>query len=246
MALGLIAALGAVRRVLAIDPIAATQPGERTMRLALRELRRNPGRFVVATITISVIAILLMFLGALLDGLLQLSTGAYQAQRGQLIVLSADSKGVLGASQLSKDAYTTVTAATEDATGREVVDPSAGGTGPAIGGYGETTLGARLSGGDDRDLVSVRLRGYELAPAGLPATAPDAGKVWADPDLVGKFEVGDVLELGPARAEVEVIGFLDTADTPSLAGCRSRWIPGAPSPASARPDAGATTSSPRG
>ncbi len=210
------------------------------MRLALRELRRNPGRFVVATITISVIAILLMFLGALLDGLLQLSTGAYQAQRGQLIVLSADSKGVLGASQLSKDAYTTVTAATEDATGREVVDPSAGGTGPAIGGYGETTLGARLSGGDDRDLVSVRLRGYELAPAGLPATAPDAGKVWADPDLVGKFEVGDVLELGPARAEVEVIGFLDTADTPSLGGLWGSLDTWRTVLASARPDAGAT------
>jgi len=36
------------------------------MRLALRELRRQPGRFAIATLTL--IAVLLMFLGGLLDG----------------------------------------------------------------------------------------------------------------------------------------------------------------------------------
>ena len=39
------------------------------MRLALRELRRRPGRFGVATVILTLIAILLMFLGGLLDGL---------------------------------------------------------------------------------------------------------------------------------------------------------------------------------
>lgn len=174
------------------------------MRLALRELRRNPGRFLVATITISLIAILLMFLGALLDGLLQFATGAYQAQRGQLIIMTSDSKGVLSASTV------------DDQTRDEVTD--ALGPDATVGGYGETALGARLEGGDERELVSVRLRGYELAPAGLPDEAPKTGEVWADPDLVGDFEVGAVLQLGPGRAEVTVVGFLAQGETPSRAG----------------------------
>ena len=40
------------------------------MRLALRELRRRPGRCVTATAVLAVLAVLLMFLGGLLDGLL--------------------------------------------------------------------------------------------------------------------------------------------------------------------------------
>ena len=149
------------------------------MRLALRELRRNPGRFFVATVTISLIAILLMFLGALLDGLLQLSTGAYQAQRGQLLVLNADARGVLGSSQLTAD---------DRADLDELVGDG------SVNSYSETVLGARLDGGDERDLFTVRLRGFELPPEGL-AEVPADGEVWADPDLVGNVEVGDVLLL---------------------------------------------------
>ena len=189
------------------------------MRLALRELRRTPGRFLVATITISLIAILLMFLGALLDGLLQLSTGAYQAQRGQLIVMTTDSKGVLSASSIDADARADVVAAVEEVTGETVPDQAdADAAGPAVAGYGETALGARLDGGDERELVAMRMRGYELAPAGLPAQPPAAGEVWADPDLASSFEVGDVLLLGPGRAEVTIVGFLEQGDTPSLGG----------------------------
>src|SRR5690606_34903531 len=38
------------------------------MILALRELRRRPGRFLVAAAILTLIALLLMFLGGLLDG----------------------------------------------------------------------------------------------------------------------------------------------------------------------------------
>lgn len=179
------------------------------MKLALRELRRTPGRFLVATITISLIAVLLMFLGALLDGLIQLSTGSIQAQRGQVIVMSNDSRGVLSASRISSDERQTVGQAVADAAGT---------TDPAVGGYGEVTVGARLAGGDERQLTSVRVRGYEIAPAGLPATAPASGEVWADPDLVSDYTVGDVLQLGPGRVEVQIVGFLDANQTPSLGG----------------------------
>ena len=44
------------------------------MKLALKELRRRPGRFSTAAVILTLIAILLMFLGGLLDGLIASST----------------------------------------------------------------------------------------------------------------------------------------------------------------------------
>ena len=71
--------------------------GRRPMRLALRELRRRPGRFAVAAVILTLIAMLLMFLGGLLDGLLGSSTGAYRAQRADLIVYATDAAHLAGA-----------------------------------------------------------------------------------------------------------------------------------------------------
>ena len=59
------------------------------MRLALREMRRRPGRFATATVLLTLIAMLLMLLGGLLDGLIQRSTGAIRAQRADLVVFSS-------------------------------------------------------------------------------------------------------------------------------------------------------------
>jgi hypothetical protein len=56
------------------------------MKLALRELGRRPGRFATATVILTLIAILLMFLGGILDGLISSSTGAIKAQDGDAIV----------------------------------------------------------------------------------------------------------------------------------------------------------------
>lgn len=178
------------------------------MRLALRELRRTPGRFLVATVTISLIAVLLMFLGALLDELIRLSTGSIQAQRGQIVVVSNDSRGVLAASRIQSENRRAATSAVDAVAGPDAT----------VGGYGEVALGARLKDGDERELTAVRVRGYELAAAGLPRTPPTGDEVWADPDLVGDFEVGDVIQLGSGRAEVTIVGFLDPSQTPSRGG----------------------------
>ncbi|HMS87537.1 MAG TPA: hypothetical protein PKE56_03790, partial [Acidimicrobiales bacterium] len=74
------------------------------MKLALRELRRRPGRFVTATAVLTVLAILLMFLGGLLDGLLAGSTGAYRAQRADLIVYSSTARESLVRSRIDQPA----------------------------------------------------------------------------------------------------------------------------------------------
>jgi putative ABC transport system permease protein len=58
------------------------------VKLALTELRRRPGPVLDRTVILTLIAILLMFLGGLLDGLIASSTGAIRAQDADAIVYS--------------------------------------------------------------------------------------------------------------------------------------------------------------
>ena len=177
------------------------------MRLALRELRRRPGRFAVATVILTLIAVLLMFLGGLLDGLLASSTGAYRAQQADLIVYSAGARESLVRSRITDDQRARI-------DGVEGVS--------ATGGLGSVQLGAR-TGDDDasRDLLATALLGYELAPDGLPAEPPAPGTVIADSSLQADgVDEGTTLLLGPRRSPVEVVGFVD--DT-RYAGQGSLW-----------------------
>lgn len=166
------------------------------MRLALRELRRRPGRFAVATVILTLIALLLMFLGGLLDGLIGSSTGAYRAQQADVIVYSSAAQGSLVRSRVTDEVRAQV-AAVDGVT--------------EVGGLGSLQLGARLEGEEDsKDLVATVLFGYELAPRGLPETPPETGEVVADSSLdAAGVEAGTTLLLGPARTPVEVIGFVD-------------------------------------
>jgi putative ABC transport system permease protein len=163
------------------------------MRLALRELRRRPGRFVAATAILGAIAVLLMFLGGLLDGLIASSTGAYRAQQADVVVYSAEARDSLARSRIDPPVRTAV----EEVDG---VD--------ATGGLGTVQLGARPAGEpDSRDLIATALVGYELAPRGLPTTPPPRGQVIADDSIQAEgVAVGDTVLLGPARTPVEVVG----------------------------------------
>ena len=162
------------------------------MRIALRELRRRPGRFAVAAAILTLIAVLVMFLGGLLDGLTGSSTGAYRAQNADLLVFSSTSRDSIVRSRI------------EPGTVRQVdgVDGVA-----SAGGLGSVQLAARLSSSGPKDLFPVVLFGYESPPRDL-AQPPPPGKVFADDSLeadgVGK---GSTLILGPAGSRVEVIGF---------------------------------------
>lgn len=165
------------------------------MKLALRELRRRPGRFVIATAILTLIALLLMFLGGLLDGLVAGSTGALRAQQGDLIVYSESSQDSLVRSRIEPEV-------------RAKVEAGAGGA--TVSGLGSVQLGARIDGHGPRDLVPVVLFGYESAPRGVPDGIPAAGEVYADRSLEAEgVETGSVIRLGPARSPVKVIGFLD-------------------------------------
>jgi hemin transport system permease protein len=165
------------------------------MRIALRELRRRPGRFLVATAILTLIAVLLMFLGGLLDGLTKGNTGAFRAQRADLMVFSATAKDSLVRSRI-------------DPAVRRRVERASGVT--AVGGLGSLQIGSRVPGHGPRDLVAVVLFGYELAPRGLPARPPARGEVYADDVLRSEgVRVGTVIRLGPQRTPIRVVGFVD-------------------------------------
>jgi putative ABC transport system permease protein len=165
------------------------------MKLAVRELVRAPGRFVTAAAILTLISLLLMFLGGLLDGLLQASTGAVRAQSGDLIVYTDSSKASLLRSRIDVETGAVV----EGVDG--VVE---------VGGLGVVQLGARVPGNGPRDLAGVALFGYEIAPSGVPDTAPPLGEAYADDILEADgVEVGMQILLGPARSPVTIVGFVD-------------------------------------
>ncbi len=168
------------------------------MKLALRELARQPGRFVTATLILTLIAILLMFLGGLLDGLIRSSTGAIRIQDADAIVFSESSQASFLRSRIEPDVRSTIEAD----------------IGPDVGGLGVVLLGARVPGNGPRDLANVAVWGYETAPTGVPEP-PGPGQAWADENLrADGVEIGQELLVGPARTPLEIVGWVeDTAYT---------------------------------
>jgi putative ABC transport system permease protein len=175
------------------------------MRLALRELARRPGKFVTATLILTLIAILLMFLGGLLDGLIRSSTGAVRAQQADAIVYSEASQASFVRSRIEPGTRADIEAL-------DGVDE--------VGGLGVVQLGARVPGNGPRDLANVAVWGYELAPRGVPAP-PAPGEAWADEVLQADgVELGDELLVGPSRTPIVVVGWVE--DT-SLNGQAGLW-----------------------
>lgn len=181
------------------------------MRLALRELRRRPGRFVVATVILTLITVLVVFLGGLLDGLIRNATGGLEAQPADLVVYAADADASFVRSRITADQ-------------RERVEQLAGVA--EVGGLGVVQLGARVPGAGPRDLADVALFGVERAPAGL-ADLPADGEVVADTSLQHDgIEQGMTIELGPQRTPVTVVGFVDDTNyigQGSLWGTLATW-----------------------
>ena len=122
------------------------------MRLAMRELRRRPGRFITASVILTLVAVLVMFLGGLLDGLVRGSTGALRAQDADVIVYSDAARSTFARSRIDADSRAAVEAV-----------PGVART----GGIGIVQLGARVPGNGPRDLAATALFGYELAPSGI-------------------------------------------------------------------------------
>jgi putative ABC transport system permease protein len=162
------------------------------VRLALRELRRRPGRFSGAVATVGVLAFLVLFLGGLLDGLYLGSTGAIRAQDADVFVYSATARDSFLRSRITPEVRAEVEAA-------DGVD--------GVGGLGLALVGAAVPGEDE--LADAAVIGYELAPIGVPEP-PAPGEAWADRRLTAfGVDEGDTLLLGPAEVPITVIGWVE-------------------------------------
>jgi putative ABC transport system permease protein len=161
------------------------------VKIALRELRRRPGRFVIATGMLTLLVFLLLFLGGLLDGLYNGSTGALRAQEGELLVFSEASRDSLIRSRITPETRAAVASTPGVATTR---------------GLGAALVGANVPG--ESELADVAVLGYQGGVAGVPAPPP-AGEAWADRRLeAAGVETGMTLGVGRTRIPVRVRGFV--------------------------------------
>ncbi|HET9723205.1 MAG TPA: ABC transporter permease [Actinomycetota bacterium] len=167
------------------------------MRLGWKELVRRPGRFIATGGALTLIVILLLLLGGLLDGLFNASTGAYRAQTAELIVYSADSRDSLLRSRIDP--------ATEDAI-RAIPGVR------RVSGTGAVLIAGRVLGGGTVDLAVV---GYEAPNRQVPPP-PEPGRAYADATLEAEgVALGDTIAIGPSEVPVEVVGWVE--DTRYLA-----------------------------
>jgi putative ABC transport system permease protein len=165
------------------------------MKLAWRELLRRPSRFLTAGAALTLLVLLLLVLGGILDALVGSSTGLLRAQTAPLIVYSADSKGSIDRSR--------ITAAEHDAIAALPDVHEATGLGIAL-------LAGHVPGRDDP--ADVAVFGYE-APNGKVPAPPPPGQGYADRSLQDTgLQLGQTIELGTARTPVTVIGWVSGTD----------------------------------
>ncbi|MEO2106109.1 MAG: ABC transporter permease [Actinomycetota bacterium] len=174
------------------------------MRIAIRELQRQPARFAPVTAALTLLVVLLLVLGGFLDGLEGSQTGAYRAHDG-LVLVFADSAEL----QLQRSVVQSGIADELDAL--DDVD--------AVGRLGRVDTTAAPQGTDDVEDVAVF--GYELGTDVLPAPSEDGAVVDATLAELTGIEVGDVLEIGPAATPVTVAELVDdlTQGSPTV------WLP---------------------
>lgn len=180
------------------------------MNLATRELVRARGRFAAVGLALTLIGVLVLLLGGLLDGLLRGATGLVRAQDGPLLVYAADARETIERSVL----------------GPEVADEVAGIDGVAgVDGLGVVVTSVASPGVDpedlDAELLGVAVVGYERATGPLPDPSPDGAIADTRLERETDLEVGDTLRLS-GGAELPLAG---QADDVAYAGQAGLWVP---------------------
>jgi putative ABC transport system permease protein len=161
------------------------------MRIAWKELTRRPGRFLTAGGALTLIVVLLLVLGGILDALIGGSTGVLRAQSAPLIAFSEESRDSLLRSKISAEQTEAIGAI-----------PGV----RAASGFGVALLPAHVPG--QEETADVALFGYEAPNLRVPAP-PAPGVAFADRSLEDDgVELGQTLELGPARTPVRVVDWV--------------------------------------
>ena len=165
------------------------------MKIAWKELLRRPSRFLTAGGALTLIVVLLLILGGILDALTNASTGLLRAQSAPLIAYGATARDSIVRSRIPVEVHEAI---------REV---------PGVreaSGLGVSLLGATVPG--QSEPADVAIFGYEAANARVPAP-PDPGEAYADASLQDDgVSIGQTLEVGAAAVPVEVVGFVENTN----------------------------------
>jgi putative ABC transport system permease protein len=162
------------------------------VKTAWKELTRKPGSFLTAGGALTLIVVLILLLGGLLDGLYLGTTRALEAQSADVFVYSKDANDSFFRSRV--DAATRA-----DVAAVEGVE--------SVSGLSVVQLPAHVPG--VAEPVDTAMFGYETPNTRVPAPPP-TGQAFVDRSLQGDgIEVGQTLGFGPARTPVEVAGFVD-------------------------------------
>jgi putative ABC transport system permease protein len=162
------------------------------MNLAFREMRRRPLKFAVATGVLTLIVVLVAFLGGLLDGLYVGSTGAISAQRADVFVFSSASRDSFLRSRIDPSLRSTVTSA-----------PGVN----SVAGLSIALLTANVP--KQSEVTDVALIGYEQPATGISAP-PETGSAYADRRLENKgVALGQTLAIGRAGAKIRIAGWVE-------------------------------------
>lgn len=165
------------------------------MKLALLELRRRPGRFTVVGAALVLLVLLMLFLGAILDGLFLGSTGAIRVHEADRFVFSADARESVLRSDLDEAQLADLNAVDGVAEARA---------------FGISLLGLDIPG--EEEAADGAIAGYSAAGGGLPDPPAD-GAGLAD-NRLSEFGVslGDTVLAGPAEIPVEIVGWVDDSN----------------------------------
>ena len=181
------------------------------MRIALKELLRQPGRFAPVGGALTLLVVLLAVLGGFLDGLELVQTGAYRAHEGTVIVFGDDAERQLQRSRVSAE------------------EAEAFADTPGVDDVGTLSQVATVAGppdGTTDDLLDVALFGYDLGTDDLPAP-PGGTTAVVDAQLAEQLDLaeGDTVEIGPTAVAVTVGPIVDdlTQGSPTVWLASDAW-----------------------
>ena len=162
------------------------------MRTAWKELIRKPGRFVTAGGALTLIVVLILLLGGLLDGLFLGATRALDAQSAGVFVFDREANDSFFRSRIDAGERERVAAVpgVDTVTGLSVVQQP-----------------VRVPGLDE--VADAAMFAYEAPNERVPAPPP-TGEAWFDRSFVAEgVEEGQTVRFGSARTPVVVAGFVD-------------------------------------
>jgi putative ABC transport system permease protein len=173
------------------------------MFLALTEMRRSKLRFALLSGSIGLLAYLILFQQSLTGGLITQFIGAIRNQSGPILVLSADARSNLQASNLTADQVEAI----RRAPGIDAADEIGLATFTASTEVTRKRANAKLR------LVETSLVGYKLGGLGAPTTLREgrlprkAGEVVASHlNAAEGFSLGRTVRVEPSDEELTIVG----------------------------------------